>query len=75
MSKIKDEDRKMLIRRCEAVLQILIFTVLYYLMWKISYSEMTFAYLGRGKYILMGVYAIFAIVLFYYSDSFNYGNV
>ena len=75
MNKIKNEDRKLLIRRFEAVLQIVIFTVLYYAMWKITYSEMTFPYLGRGKYILMGIYAIFTVVLFYYSDSFKYGNV
>ena len=74
MSKIKDEEKKQLIRRCEATLQIVIFTVLYYFMWKISYSEMTFPYLGRGKYILMGIYAVFTVILFYYSDSFNYGN-
>lgn len=75
MRKIKDEDRKLLIRRFEAILQIILFTVLYFSMWKIAYSEMTFPYLGRGKYILMGVYAIFAVVLFYYSDSFKYGSV
>lgn len=75
MTKMKDGDRKLIIRRCEAVLQIIIFTVLYYLFWKVFYSEMTFPYLGRGKYILMGVYAIFVVVLFYYSDSFKYGNV
>lgn len=74
MSKIKDEDRKLLIRRGEAILQIVIFTALYYLFWKMSYSDMTFPYLGRGKYILMGVYAVFAVILFYYSDGFNYGN-
>ena len=75
MMKIKDEDKKLLIRRFEEFLQIVIFAISYYIMWKIAYSEMTFPYLGRGKYILMGVYAIFAIVLFYYSDSFKYGNV
>jgi len=75
MTKINDEDKKQLIRRLEAVLQILIFTVLYYFVWKISYSSMMFPYLGRGKFILMGIYAVFIVVLFYYSDSFNYGNV
>ena len=74
MSKIKDEDRKQLIRRAEAILQIVVFTILYYITWKIAYSEMTFPYLGRGKYILMGVYAVFTVILFYYSDSFDYGN-
>lgn len=75
MRKIKDEDRKLLIRRGEAILQIVIFAVLYYVMWKIAYSELTFPYLGRGKYILTGIYAVFIVVLFYYSDSFKYGNV
>lgn len=75
MAKIKKEDRKQLIRRVEAVLQIVLFAVLYYITWKFAYTDMTFPYLGRGKYILMGVYAVFNIILFYYSDSFNYGNV
>lgn len=75
MARINDEDKKQLIRRVEAVLQVLIFTVLYYFMWKIAYSSMMFPYLGKGKFILMGVYAVFMVVLFYYSDSFNYGNV
>lgn len=74
MKKMKDEDRKLIVRRGEAILQIAIFTILYFVIWKLSYSEMTFPYLGRGKYILMGIYAIFTIILFYYSDSFNYGN-
>ena len=72
MKKMKDEDRKLIVRRGEAILQIAIFTILYFVIWKLSYSEMTFPYLGRGKYILMGIYAIFTIILFYYSDSFNY---
>lgn len=75
MSKIKDEDVKQLIRRGEAILQIALFAILYYITWKFAYAEMTFPYLGRGKYILLGIYTIFAVVLFYYSDSFNYGNV
>lgn len=75
MAKIRNEDKKQLIRRAEAVLQIVLFAVLYYISWKFAYTDMTFPYLGRGKYILMGVYAVFNIILFYYSDSFNYGNV
>ena len=74
MSKITDEDKKMLIRRLEAIFQVTLFTVIYYMMWKIAYSEMTFPYLGRGKYILMGIYVFFTVILFCYADSFNYGN-
>ena len=75
MNKIKNEDRKQLIRRAEAILQIVICVVLYFIVWKFAYADMTFPYLGRGKYILMGVYGVFTVILFYYSDSFNYGNV
>lgn len=74
MRKIKDEDAKQLIKRFEAVFQVILFTVLYYTIWKICYGDISFPYLGRGKYVLMGVYALFVIILFHYSDSFNYGN-
>lgn len=74
MSKMRNEDRKQLIRRGEAILQIVLFTVLYFIIWKFAYTSVTFPYLGRGKFILMGVYAIFTVILFHYSDSFNYGN-
>lgn len=75
MSRIKDEDAKNLIKRGEAILQVVLFTALYFFVWKLNYSDMTFPYLGRGKYVLMGIYAIFVIILFHYSDSFMYGNL
>ena len=55
MNHVKNEDRKILIRRLEAILQIGLFTILYYLMWLFSYQDVTFPYLGRGKYVLMGI--------------------
>ena len=74
MNHVKNEDRKILIRRLEAILQIGLFTILYYLMWLFSYQDVTFPYLGRGKYVLMGIYAVLVIILFHYSDGFNYGH-
>lgn len=74
MSKIKNEDAKQLIKRVEAALQVVLFTVSYYLIWRLNYGDISFPYLGRGKYVLMGIYALFVIILFHYSDSFNYGN-
>ena len=55
---MKNEDKKQLIRRGEAVLQIIVFAALYFAVWKLYYTELTFPYLGRGKYILMGVYVL-----------------
>lgn len=74
MSKIKNEDLKHLIRRGEAILQIVVLTVLYYIIWR-SYGLKVFpAYYGRGKYVLMGIYAVMVFLLFHYSEGFNYGH-
>ena len=55
MNRIKSEEKKHFIRKMEAVLQIVLFTVLYYLVWLFCYQDVTFPYLGRGKFVLMGV--------------------
>lgn len=74
MNRKKSEERKHLIRKIEAVFQVTVFTVLYYLTWLFSYQDVTFPYLGRGKYVLMGIYAVLMFILFHYSDGFNYGH-
>ena len=75
MKKIKNEEIKHLIRRGETILQVILLTVMYYVVWR-SYGLDVFpAYYGRGKYVLMGVYAIMTTVLFHYSDGFSYGNL
>lgn len=74
MNRIKSEEKKHFLRKMEAVLQVVLFTVLYYLVWLFSYQDVTFPYLGRGKYVLMGVYAALVLILFHYSDGFNYGH-
>lgn len=70
----KNEEKNHLIRKLEAFFQILLFTVLYYLIWLYNYQGVTFPYLGRGKYVLMGVYAVLVLILFHYSDGFSYGH-
>ena len=75
MKKIKNEEIKHLIRRGETIFQVILLTVMYYIVWR-SYGLDVFpAYYGRGKYVLMGVYAIMTTVLFHYSDGFSYGNL
>ena len=74
MNRIKSEEKKHFIRKMEAVLQIVLFTVLYYLVWLFCYQDVTFPYLGRGKFVLMGVYAVLVWLLFHNSDGFNYGH-
>lgn len=74
MNKIKNEELKHLIRRGEAVLQVVLLTILYYIVWR-TYGLSVFpAYYGKGKFVLMGVYAALTILLFHYSEGFNYGH-
>ena len=74
MNHRKREEKKHLIRKAEAFLQIALLTISYYLVWLFSYQDVTFPYLGRGKFVLMGIYAVLALILFHYSDGFNYGH-
>ena len=74
MNRIKSEEKKQFIRKLETILQIVLFTVLYYFVWLFSYQDVTFPYLGRGKFVLTGIYAVLVLILFHYSDGFNYGH-
>lgn len=71
---MNNEDIKHLIKRGEAVLQIILLTVLYYIIWRSYGTEVFPAYYGKGKYVLMGVYAALVVLLFHYSEGFNYGH-
>lgn len=74
MDRIKNEEKRYLIRKLEVILQLVLFTISYYIAWLFCYQEVTFPYLGRGKYVLMGIYAVLTCILFHYSDGFNYGH-
>ena len=52
------EDTKGFLRVAETLLEVVILTVIYYLVWKQGYDMFAFAY--KGKYVLMGVYALLA---------------
>ena len=74
MNQKRNEEKKHLIRKAEAFLQTALLTVFYYVIWLSCYQGVTFPYLGRGKYVLMGVYALLVMILFHYSDGFSYGH-
>ncbi len=74
MRKIKNEDLKHLIRRGEAIIQVIVLTVLYYIVWRTYGLDVFPAYYGRGKYVLMGIYAVVVYLLFHYTEGFNYGH-
>lgn len=67
------EDMKGFVRVAETLLEILILTVLYYAAWMHGYTLAYFAY--KGKYVLMGVYAVLLYIFFQNSDCTMFGQL
>lgn len=67
------EDTKGFLRVAETLLEVLILTVVYYLVWKNGYEMFAFAY--KGKYVLMGVYALLMYIIFQNSDCTMFGQL
>ena len=67
------EDTKGFLRVAETLLEVLILTVVYYLVWKNGYSMFAFEY--KGKYVLMGVYGLLAYLIFQNADCTMFGQL
>lgn len=63
------------VRRIESVIEILVLTLIYYYVWRnyIFDKEYFWPMLGRGKYVLMGIYFILSIVIIRLCEGFKYG--
>ena len=67
------EDTKGLLRVAETLLEVLILTVVYYLVWRNGYDMFAFEY--KGKYVLMGVYGLLTYIIFQNSDCTMFGQL
>ena len=67
------EDTKGFLRVAETLLEILILTVIYYIVWRRVYNLPFFGY--KGKYVLMGVYGVLTYILFQNSDCTMFGQL
>ena len=67
------EDTKGLLRVAETLLEVLILTVVYYLVWRNEYDMFSFEY--KGKYVLMGVYGLLTYLIFQNSDCTMFGQL
>ena len=63
------------IRKIESVIELAIMAIAYYLVWKyqIFDSEYFYPFLGRGKYVLMGIYFVLMLVIIHLCEGFKYG--
>lgn len=73
LSKGAMEDMKGFVRVAETWLEVIILTCAYYVAWTKGYSLDIFAY--RGKYVLMGVYAILMYAFFQNSECTMFGQL
>lgn len=73
LSKGAYEDTKGFLRVAETLLEILILTVLYYVVWRKGYDLPAFEY--KGKYVLMGVYAVLLYAFFQNADCTMFGQL
>lgn len=70
------EDTKGIVRAAETVLEVLILTFLYYLVWKNAYPEGLFpGYSFKGKYVLTGVYAVIICIFFRNAECTLFGQL
>ena len=75
MEKKKDfHGIKSMIRGAEGILEVCILALIYYFVWRLGYDSSLFPlYLGKGKYLFAGIYALLVLVLFFALDGFKFG--
>ena len=67
---------KGVMRRIEGFLELIVLSVAYYLVFKYGYDNAGFhLYLGRGKYVLTGLYALLSGLFIMNTDGFQIGNL
>lgn len=70
------DDTKGILRSLSGLAEVVVLTLLYYAVWRICYDEEGFPfYFGRGKYVLMGVYALLTVLFFQNFDGFLFGRL
>ena len=70
------EDTKGFVRAAETLLEVLVLTLLYYIVWRRGYPEGLFpGYLYMGKYVLMGIYAVLLYIFFQNSECTMFGQL
>lgn len=72
----KFDEIKHTLRKIEGLFEVAVLTGTYYFIWYFAYDVPTMhSFAGNGKWLLMGVYAFLALILFMYCDSFKFGHL
>lgn len=75
--KIFQNEARRVIRELESVVEIIILTLIYYFVWRLCYYDKGIfpGYEYKGKYVLMGVYALVMLFMFIILDCFKFGKL
>lgn len=63
------------IRKIESLIELVVLTLIYYYVWRNFIFDKAYFWpmIGRGKYVLMGVYFILVLVITHLCEGFKYG--
>lgn len=76
MYRVQRDEVGHIIRKLEGLFEMMVLTVMYYLVWRTYYRTGDFPrYFGKGKFVLAGVYIILLFVIFFLCDSFQFGHL
>ena len=76
MRKTLNSSTKGTVRNLQGLLESLMLTVLYYIVWRKAYNTELFSgYLEDGSYVLMGVYVLLCMVVLRNTDGFTFGDL
>lgn len=70
------EDEKVIVRRLEQLFELAVLAVAYYYFWKYMYRSDYFAtnmYWGRGKFVLVGIYASIMAMIMHLDEGDRFG--
>ncbi len=74
--KSRKESTKGLVRGVETFIEVVALSIIYYIIWSQFYNDLPVPlYLGKGKYLLMGIYGVLAFLFFKNTDGFQFGNL
>lgn len=70
----KHESTKGLVRGIETFIEVAVLSIIYYLFWRYGYGEIGM-FAKRGKYVIMGIYAVILFAIIKNMDGFEFGNI
>lgn len=71
------DKKRHLIKFLEGLIEVILLALAYYFIWTKMYRSAMGdnGFMYRGKFVLMGLYALVVFVIFHLCDSFNFGNL